>query len=546
MVVETDQISINRVQEIGPMVFIIPVLEKLQIRKIVDCLCPIREIAPYSIGEVVEILIMNRLINPEPFYEVEHWMKRSAVAEYYGKEQKSISDDKIARSLDKLYESIQNIESKIAINAIEEFNLDITSFHYDITSISFEGMYRKDEEDEYINIVHGYSRDRRPDLKQATLGIDITHEYGIPLTHKTASGNITDVTTYKANLERIQKQLSIANPILIHDRGMVSTQNLLHAQEAGAKFICTYELTDSVKKILTQQIVTGATFELLSYQPMFNKQKDKYRYYGIESCMTIPVNNKKTEEKKQLSCRLIFIRSDEKLKKDKKQRIKNMEKIIKGLDHIKSLLNKYNYKTISYVDRQIGELLSRNSCAKYFTINVTQIEGLILLEYHINDDFVNEDSFFDGIYALATNLEEKGYDKNKILIKYKGQHRVESRFRNLKSELKVSPVFLHSEKRIESLLFIIFLSLMVYSLIEKVVRESKKPEYERMTTRMLFKLFENVALVHIQLKATLTCEKSSSGTAICHEIKKVSNLSSPLRELLQVINFKIPTEYFEK
>jgi transposase len=82
-----------------------------------------------------------------------------------------------------------------------------------ITSISFEGAYRKDEEDEYIDIAHGYSRDRRPDLKQATLGIDVTHEYGVPLTHKAASGNVTDVTTYKENLERIQKQLHI--PVLL-------------------------------------------------------------------------------------------------------------------------------------------------------------------------------------------------------------------------------------------------------------------------------------------------------------------------------------------
>lgn len=544
---ETDKISINRVQAIGPMVFIIPVLEKLQIRKIIDCLCPVRDIAPYSIGEVVEILIMNRLIDPEPLYEVEHWMKRYAAAEYYKKEQKSISDDKIARSLDKLYDSIQNIESKIAINAIEEFHLDITSFHYDITSISFEGMYRKDEEDEYIDIVHGYSRDRRPDLKQATLGIDVTHEYGVPLTHKAASGNVTDVTTYKENLERIQKQLHVPRPILIHDKGMVSTQNLLHAAQAGAKFICSYELTDSTKKILTQQINKGIVFELLSYQPMFSKQKNKDRYYGIESPMTIVENNKKkAEEKKQLSCRLIFIKSDEKLKKDKKRRTKNLEKIIDGLEHIKSLLNKYDYKTISYVERKIGELLYRNPCAKYFIIDVTEQQGLILLRCRINDDFIKEDSFFDGIYAMATNLDKKEYSKDMILIKYKGQHCIESRFRNLKSELKVSPVFLHCEKRIESLLFIIFLSLMVYALIEKIVRESGKPEYARMTTKTLFNLFENVALVYIQFKATLTYHGNSSDTDICREIKQVSNLSKPLVELLRIINFKIPSEYFER
>jgi transposase len=527
------------------MAFIVPVLEKLRIREIIDSLCPVRAIAAYSIGEVVETLIMNRLIDPEPFYEVEGWMKRYAVSEYYKKEQKSISDDKIARSLDKLYDSIQNIESKIAINAIEEFNLDITSFHYDITSISFEGMYKKGEEDGYIDIVHGYSRDRRPDLKQATLGIDITHEYGVPLVHKAASGNVADVTTYKENLQRIQRQLHVPSPILIHDRGMVSTQNLLHAAQAGAKFICSYELTDSTKKTLSMRIDEGKVFEPLSYQPVFSKRKDKDQYYGIESQMTISEKDKKTKEKRELSCRLIFIKSDEKLKKDQKRRTKNLEKIIHGLERVKGLLNKYDYKTISYVERKIGELLFRNPCAKYFTIDVTEKQGLISLVYRIKDDFVKEDSFFDGIYALATNLDKEEYDKDMILVKYKGQHRIESRFRNLKSELKVSPVFLHCEKRIESLLFIIFLSLMVYALIEKRIRESGRPEYMRMTTRALFNLFENVVLVYIQFKALLTCQGNPSDTAICREIKQVSNLSMPLAELLRTINFKTPAEYFE-
>lgn len=539
---EQDKVIIDRIREVGPMVFILPVLEKLGIRKIIDSLCPVRDIAPYSVGEVTEILIMNRLIDPEPLYEVDRWMKRYAIAEYYQKDEKGISDDKIARSLDKLYDSIQNIESKIAINAIEGFRLDITAFHYDITSISFEGMYRKDEEDGYINIVHGYSRDRRPDLKQATLGMDITHEYGVPLTHKVASGNVTDVTTYKENLKRIQKQLHLANPVLIHDRGMVSTQNLLHAAEAGAKFICSYELRDSTKKILKQEMDKGVAFELLSYQPLFGKNKS--RYYGIESRMTIAEKDKKTKEKKELACRIIFIKSYEKLKKDKKQRTKNIEKVVVGVEHIKSLLNKYDYKTIGYVERRLGELLFRNPCSKYFTIDVTQKNGSISLEYRISDDFIKEDSFFDGVYALATNLDEKEYSKDTILTKYKGQHRVESRFRNLKSELKVSPVFLHSEKRIESLLFIIFLSLMVYALIEKVVRDTGKLEYARITTRALFSIFGNVSLAYIQFKAKLTCRQGSSSD-ICREIKQVANLSKPLIELLRTINFKTPSEYFD-
>jgi len=51
--------------------------------------------------------------------------------------------------------------------------------------------------------------------------------------------------------------------------------------------------------------------------------------------------------------RMIFIKSDEKVKKDKKKREKSITKIKEGLERIKSLINKYEYKTISYDERKI-------------------------------------------------------------------------------------------------------------------------------------------------------------------------------------------------
>ena len=89
---------------------------------------------------------------------------------------------------------------------------------------------------------------------------------------------------------------------------------------------------------------------------------------------------------------------------------------------------------------------------------------------------------------------------------------------------------------------------MIYALVEKVVRNSQLPEYKRMTTRMLLKIFASISLTYIHLKAYLkipSCDNSSSNV-LCQEIKKVANLSEPLVKLLQKIEFKLPTEYFEK
>jgi len=80
--------------------------------------------------------------------------------------------------------------SRICLNMLKAHDLTIESLHLDTTSISVEGMYEGDEEDDFI-ICYGYSKDNRPDLKQFKIGAAV-QQSGLPVMGQLLSGNKSD------------------------------------------------------------------------------------------------------------------------------------------------------------------------------------------------------------------------------------------------------------------------------------------------------------------------------------------------------------------
>ena len=51
---------------------------------IVDRACPVREVATLTHGQVIEVLVANRLTSPTPLRRVEDWARTWTVPEVFG------------------------------------------------------------------------------------------------------------------------------------------------------------------------------------------------------------------------------------------------------------------------------------------------------------------------------------------------------------------------------------------------------------------------------------------------------------------------------
>ena len=78
-------------------------------------------------------------------------------------------------------------------------------------------------------------------------------------------------------------------------------------------------------------------------------------------------------------------------------------------------------------------------------------------------------------FVLITTLPPTRYDAAALLREYKGQTSVEQRFHFLKDPAFVDAVFLKKPERIEALGYVMLLALLVFSCIERRVRQAPEP-----------------------------------------------------------------------
>lgn len=114
-----------------------------------------------------------------------------------------------------------------------------------------------------------------------------------------------------------------------------------------------------------------------------------------------------------------------------------------------------------------------------------------------------------GCFVLLSNVpgagQHGGLDGAAVLRAYKAQNGVEMNFRFLKDPVIVNETFLKKAERIEALGFILLLSLMVWNLIQKVLRDYlakhresilgwDKKQTRRPTTLMVIFYFQHVSV----------------------------------------------------
>ncbi|KAK1176906.1 DUF4277 domain-containing protein [Streptomyces sp. NBS 14/10] len=75
-------------------------LRRLDVAGIIDELCPIRDVAHVTHGQVIEVLVANRLAVPTSMVRVGDWARVWAVEEVFGVDPGFLNDDRLARALD--------------------------------------------------------------------------------------------------------------------------------------------------------------------------------------------------------------------------------------------------------------------------------------------------------------------------------------------------------------------------------------------------------------------------------------------------------------
>ena len=150
------------------------------------------------------------------------------------------------------------------------------------------------------------------------------------------------------------------------------------------------------------------------------------------------------------------------------------------------------------------------------------------ISYSINQELIDEESKYDGYYALTTNLVG---DINEIFKIVKGRWEIEESFRIMKSDFLARPVNLSREDRIKAHFMTCFISLFIYRLLEK------KLDY-KYTTSQILNTLRNMNMLE---QKGLGFEPEYERTQLTDDLHELFNFNTDL----EIVSYKKMKKIFK-
>lgn len=466
---------LDRDKTLGALPVVSRFCERLDVRGIIDRVCPVRDVAILTHGRVIETVIANRLTSPRPLVHVQRWAEAWAVEEVFGIEASSLNDDRIGRALDAIAPELEGIIGSIGAQAIAEFGLDVARLHWDMTSISLHGDYDTLEEG-FAQPSYGHPKDRRRDLKQIQTGLAVTGDGGIPILHRAFDGKAGEVNQVVGAMESLRAMCGERSFLLVGDSKLVSFENLRQIIAAGITFIAPASKNYIAAEVLAACDLHAAAPVDYVAQRDADKPPDRRGTYRVqEDNWTLPPP--KNVKHSGLDLRRVFVWSSADADAAAKSRANKLARATEDLEALGRGLGGRHYGTVDKVQARLTTIATKRRVGDYLRADVGVDDAdKPTLSWHFDQVALDAEAATDGWYCLLTNLDPATVDAGEVLARYKGQEVVERRYGNFKGPLAVAPVFLKSNRRIEALLSVICLALLIFCLVEREARRAIAPE----------------------------------------------------------------------
>ena len=389
----------------------------------------------FDLNDILSKLIYSRILFPASKLKTLDLSKKFL-------EQPNFDYQHIERALPILCKENDFIQSELYKNSKKYAPRNNRILYYDCTNFFFE----LEIEDEFRK--YGKSKENRPNpIVQMGLFMDGD---AIPLSCEITPGNKNEQKTLQPLEEKILKDFELSEIVVCTDAGLASTANRKFNNTNSRKFITT----QSIKKL--KEFLKEEVLDLTKGWHLPGSDK----IYNIEA-----------------------LRTDEKLKEGYKDKTFYKERWIKenGLEqrlivtfsvkyqeyqkHIRNNQIERAKKIIENNPKKIGKAKQNDPKRFIETINTTS-NGDVAEETHysINQNIIDEEAKYDGLYAVCTNLEDDVQDIIKVNHK---RWEIEESFRIMKSEFNARPVFHSNEEAIKAHFLICFLALTIYRYLEK-------------------------------------------------------------------------------
>lgn len=364
----------------------------------------------FDLEAAVRAMVLARLSFPGSERKVMAWLEGVELAG-----SKGLRLQHLYRALDVMAVEFPVVEAAYLGGLGRLVEVDASMCLLDTTSVSFEG-----EGPEGL-AEYGYSRDKRPELRQMVLGM-MTSREGLPLGHVVLPGSTVDVEALVEEVNVLRERLPLTRPVLVFDRGMISERRLGELIEDGWRYIAAARRRT---KLAQAALAQSGRYKVVAKNLQVKEVQVRGGLAGE---------------------RLMVCYNPLEAERDRRERegmvVKLREMVGSG--------------------KGVPKRLLRSVAARRFL----KISGGTVT---LDEARIEEQARYDGRWVLRTNT---GLPPQEVAQRYKELWRIERAFRTLKSPLEIHPVYHWTERRVRAHVGICVLAYGMLRVVERLVEKA--------------------------------------------------------------------------
>lgn len=386
----------------------------------------------YDLNDILSMLVYSRIIAPGS--------KRASHNEaQMFLEPPNCDLHQIYRALEVISKENDFFQSELYKNSQAVINRKKEVLYYDCTNYYFE----IENEDDFRK--YGISKEHRPNpIIQMGLFMDAD---GIPLAFSLFDGNQNEQPSMSPLEQKIIRDFNTSDFIVCTDSGLSSTANRKFNSIQGRGFVTTQSIK-KLKGFLQDFCLEDDGWYLPGERKTYKlSELDEYGDYDKVFYKDRWIHEDNLEQ------HLIVTYSIKYRNYQRTIRERQIERAKKYVDSPTALNKKKANDPKRFIEQGYctpdGEIANRT---------VTSL----------NQDRIDMESKYDGLYAVCTNLE---YSVPDIIRINQKRWEIEECFRIMKNEFKARPVYLSRKDRITAHFTTCFTALIIYRILEKKLDE---------------------------------------------------------------------------
>lgn len=386
----------------------------------------------YDLNAILSMLVYARIIAPGS-------KKSSLDSAQIFIEQPDCELHQVYRALEVIAKENDHFQAQLYKNSQSVIDRKKEILYYDCTNYYFE----IEEEDDFRK--YGVSKEHRPNpIVQMGLFMDAD---GIPLSFSLFDGNQNEQPSMSPLEKKIIKDFDASDFIVCTDAGLSSTANRRFNSRQGRGFVTT----QSIKK-------------LKGFLQDFCLDDDGWYIPGDKKQYKLS----KLDEEKDSDT--VFYK-DRWINEDGLEQHLIVTYSLKYRNYQRMIRDKQIERARKYIEKPSCITKKKaNDPKRFIEQDHCTSDGEIASETitSLNQEQIDNEAKYDGLYAVCTNLEN---DVSSIIKINQRRWEIEECFRIMKTEFKARPVYLSRRDRITAHFTTCFTALVIYRILEKKLEE---------------------------------------------------------------------------